>query len=98
MDLELDCEAHVVAGMSEALLDYLASPRGRSDLECAKAMHRTRLARMKEVLKAYSLARVYAAIYAHHPTEPLRAMPDRLEGKREPDQESGRIHHRHFDL
>ncbi len=74
MNLALDCEAYVASGMSEALLVYLASPRGKHDLQCAKAMHKTKAERIKEVLKAYNMAQLYGAICAAHPAANLQEL------------------------
>ena len=71
MTSSLDCDAFVARGMGPRLIAFLEGPAGPRALAAAKAMHDTREARLKEVLKAYNLAHLYAGLCLHYETESL---------------------------
>ena len=67
----LNCEAFVIWGMGERLIAYLEGAAGQRAIASAKAMHQQRDARLKEVLKAYNLAQLYAGLCAHYRVDNL---------------------------
>ncbi len=67
----LDCDAFVARGMGKKLIRFLEDPAGQRALALAKAMHETRDARLKELLKTYNLAHLYSGLCSHHQVDTL---------------------------
>jgi len=61
----LDCKAFVFGGMAD-LPAFVETPAGRRAIEGAKALHDAQEARIAELLRTYSTARLYGCLCSHH--------------------------------
>ena len=65
MAQSLDCKAFVFGGMAD-LMAYVETPAGQRAIDGAKALHEAHEARIAEVLRTYSTARLYGCLCSHH--------------------------------
>ena len=65
MAQSLDCKAFVFGGMAD-LMAYVETPAGQRAIDGAKALHEAYEARIAELLRTYSTARLYGCLCSHH--------------------------------